>query len=47
MPASPVQGAGVQLEIARAFKDALLESSDNMETFADAVRQSIDNVLQS
>jgi len=38
-------GAGVQLEITKALRDALLESSKNMEAFADAVRQSIDDAL--
>lgn len=38
-------GAGVQLEITKALRDALLESSENMQAFADAVRQSIDDAL--
>jgi len=41
------RGAGVQLEITRALRDALSESSENMEAFAGAVRQAIDDVLQS
>lgn len=38
-------GAGVQLEITRALRDTLIESSDDMEAFAGAVRQAIDDAL--
>ena len=40
-------GAGVQLEITKTLRDALLESSETMEAFADAVRQAIDGALAS
>ncbi|MEZ5890018.1 MAG: poly-gamma-glutamate hydrolase family protein [Xanthobacteraceae bacterium] len=40
-------GAGVQLEITRALRDTLIDSLDDMEAFADAVRQSIDDALAS
>ena len=40
-------GAGVQLEITKTLRDALFESSENMEAFADAVRQAIEGALAS
>jgi phage replication-related protein YjqB (UPF0714/DUF867 family) len=38
-------GAGVQLEITHVLRAALIESSDDMEALADAVRQAIDAAL--
>jgi len=39
--------AGVQLEITRALRDALMKTRQRMAAFAGAVRQSIDDALKS
>jgi phage replication-related protein YjqB (UPF0714/DUF867 family) len=37
--------AGVQLEITRVLRDALIESSDDMKAFTGAVMQAIDDAF--